>query len=105
MATVLKNQPDIEFMVEGHTDNVPYKSGVLLDNWDLSVKRATAVVRILQNQYGLDPAKMAAAGRGEYRPLTDNSSAEGKAMNRRTRIVILPQLDQFFKLLEPKVAP
>ena len=105
VATVLKNQPDIEFMVEGHTDNVPYKSGVLLDNWDLSVKRATAVVRILQNQYGLDPAKMAAAGRGEYRPLTDNSSAEGKAMNRRTRIVILPQLDQFFKLLEPKVAP
>lgn len=105
VATVLKNQPDIEFMVEGHTDNVPYKSGVLLDNWDLSVKRATAVVRILQNQYGLDPAKMAAAGRGEYRPLTDNSSTEGKAMNRRTRIVILPQLDQFFKLLEPKAAP
>jgi len=102
VATVLKNQPDIEFMVEGHTDNVPYKgNGVLIDNWDLSVKRATAVVRILQNQYGLDPAKMAAAGRGEYRPVTDNSTAEGKAANRRTRIVILPQLDQFFKLLEP----
>ncbi|HEX2845733.1 MAG TPA: OmpA family protein [Chitinophagaceae bacterium] len=102
VATVLKNQPDIEFMVEGHTDNVPYKgNGVLIDNWDLSVKRATAVVRILQNQYGLDPAKMAAAGRGEYKPVTDNSSAEGKAANRRTRIVILPQLDQFFKLLEP----
>lgn len=102
VATVLKNQPDIEFMVEGHTDNVPYRSGVLLDNWDLSVKRATAVVRILQNQYGLDPAKMAAAGRGEYKPLTDNDSVEGKASNRRTRIVILPELDQFFKLLEPK---
>jgi chemotaxis protein MotB len=102
VATVLKNQPDIEFMVEGHTDNVPYKSGVLLDNWDLSVKRATAVVRILQNEYGLDPAKMAAAGRGEYRPVADNTSVEGKASNRRTRIVILPQLDQFFKLLEPK---
>ncbi len=102
VATVLRNQPDIEFMVEGHTDNVPYRSGVLLDNWDLSVKRATAVVRILQNQYGLDPSKMAAAGRGEYRPVTDNNSAEGKAVNRRTRIVILPQLDQFFKLLEPK---
>lgn len=102
VAMVLKNQPDIEFMVEGHTDNVAYKSGVLLDNWDLSVKRATSVVRILQNQYGLDPKKMAAAGRGEYNPLMDNSSAENKAANRRTRIVILPQLDQFFKLLEPK---
>jgi chemotaxis protein MotB len=102
VATVLKNQPDIEFMVEGHTDNVPYKSGILLDNWDLSVKRATSVVRILQNQYGLDPAKMAAAGRGEYKPVTDNTTIEGKAANRRTRIVILPQLDQFFKLLEKK---
>ena len=102
VATVLKNQPDIEFMVEGHTDNVPFRSGVLLDNWDLSVKRATAVVRILQNEYGLDPKKMAAAGRGEYFPLVDNSTAENRATNRRTRIVILPQLDQFFKLLEPK---
>ena len=102
VATVLKNQPDIEFMVEGNTDNVPYRSGVLLDNWDLSVKRATAVVRILQNQYGLDPAKMAAAGRSEYKPVDDNSTAAGRAANRRTRIVILPQLDQFFKLLEPQ---
>ncbi|MBO9561386.1 MAG: OmpA family protein [Niastella sp.] len=103
VATVLKNQPDIEFMVEGHTDNVPYKGGgQLLDNWDLSVKRATSVVRILQNQYGLDPAKMSAAGRGEYSPLSPNDSPESKAANRRTRIVILPQLDQFFKLLETK---
>jgi chemotaxis protein MotB len=104
VATVLKNQPDIEFMVEGHTDNVPYRSGLLLDNWDLSVKRATAVVRILQNKYGLDPAKMAAAGRGEYKPVGENGTTEGKAINRRTRIVILPMLDQFFKLLEPKGA-
>ncbi|HEV8286735.1 MAG TPA: OmpA family protein [Chitinophagaceae bacterium] len=102
VAQVLKNQPDIEFMVEGHTDNVPYHGGVLLDNWDLSVKRATAVIRILQNEYGLDPAKMAAAGRGEYKPLTTNNDADSRAANRRTRIVILPQLDQFFKLLEPK---
>ena len=102
VAMVLKNQPNIEFMVEGHTDNVPYRSGVLLDNWDLSVKRATAVVRILQNQYGLDPRKMAASGRGEYNPLADNNTAENRAINRRTRIVILPLLDQFFKLLEPK---
>ncbi|MGZ5219174.1 MAG: OmpA family protein [Chitinophagaceae bacterium] len=102
VATVLKNQPDIEFMVEGHTDNVEYKGGgLVLDNWDLSVKRATSVVRILQKQYGLDPAKMAAAGRGEYNPVAENTSKEGRASNRRTRIVILPQLDQFFKLLEP----
>jgi len=102
VAAVLKNQPDIEFMVEGHTDNIPFKKGVLIDNWDLSVKRATSVVRVLQNQYGLDPAKMSAAGRAEYLPVADNGTADGKAANRRTRIVILPQLDQFFKLLEPK---
>lgn len=105
VAMVLKNQPDIEFMVEGHTDNVPFKgNGVLIDNWDLSVKRATAVVRILQNEYGLDPMKMAAAGRGEYHPVAENQTKEGKALNRRTRIVILPKLDQFFQLLEPKKA-
>jgi chemotaxis protein MotB len=102
VALVLKNQPDIEFMVEGHTDNVTFKKGVLLDNWDLSVKRATAVVRVLQNQYGLDPTHMAAAGRAEYKPLTTNDTEEGRAINRRTRIVILPELDQFFKLLETK---
>ena len=102
VAAVLKNQPDIEFMVEGHTDNVEYKgAGYVLDNWDLSVKRATSVVRVLQKEYGMDPAKIAAAGRGEYKPIADNSTKEGKAANRRTRIVILPQLDQFFKLLEP----
>lgn len=102
VAAVLKNQPDIEFMVEGHTDNVPYTGGgVLADNWDLSVKRATTIVKMLQKQYGLDPAKMAAAGRGEYKPVADNGTKEGRAANRRTRIVILPQLDQFFKLLEP----
>jgi len=102
VALVLKNQPDIEFMVEGHTDSIAFKSGVLLDNWDLSVKRATTVVRLLQKQYGLDPSHMAASGRGEYKPIADNSTTEGKAANRRTRIVILPQLDQFFKLLETK---
>lgn len=102
VAAVLKNQPDVEFMVEGHTDNVPYRgNGILIDNWDLSVKRATTVVRLLQKEYGLDPAKMAAAGRSEYKPVTSNDDAAGKASNRRTRIVILPQLDQFFKLLEP----
>jgi chemotaxis protein MotB len=100
VATVLKNQPDIEFMVEGHTDDVPYAKGVLVDNWDLSAKRATSVVRLLQKQYGMDPAKMAAAARAEFKPVADNTTPEGKSANRRTRIVILPQLDQFFKLFE-----
>lgn len=103
VATVLKNQPTIEFMVEGHTDNVPYKgNAALVDNWDLSVKRSTTVVRILQQQYGMNPANMTAAGRSEYKPIADNNTTDGKAANRRTRIVILPQLDQFFKLLETK---
>jgi chemotaxis protein MotB len=102
VAKVLKNQPDIEFMVEGNTDNVPYRRGDLLDNWDLSVKRATAVVRILQNQYGLVPSHISASGRSEYQPVATNDTPQGRALNRRTRIIILPQLDQFFKLLEKK---
>lgn len=100
VAKVLANQPDIEFMVEGHTDNVPYHQGVLLDNWDLSVKRATTIVRVLQDQYGIPPARMTAAGRSEYVPVAGNDTASGRQANRRTRIVILPELDQFFKLLE-----
>jgi chemotaxis protein MotB len=103
VAKVLAAQPDIEFMVEGHTDSKQLTgAGVIEDNWDLSVKRATTVVRVLQDTYHLDPKRMTAAGRSEYLPLTDNSTAEGRAKNRRTRIVILPQLDQFFKLLEKK---
>jgi chemotaxis protein MotB len=102
VATVLKAQPDIEFMVEGHTDNKQFVRPNLQDNWDLSVKRATSVVRILQKQYGLDPAHITAAGRSEYLPVATNDTEEGRAANRRTRIVILPQLDQFFKLLEKK---
>lgn len=102
VAQVLNNQPEIEFLVEGHTDNVPFKSGVLKDNWDLSVLRATAVARILQNTYNVNPVRMTAGGRGEFVPVATNENSEGKALNRRTRIVILPQLDQFFKLLEGK---
>jgi chemotaxis protein MotB len=102
VALVLKNQPDLEFMVEGHTDSIPYKRPPLLDNWDLSVKRATAVVRVLQNEYGLSPFHITAAGRSQYQPVATNATEEGRALNRRTRIVILPQLDQFFKLLETK---
>jgi chemotaxis protein MotB len=103
VAMVLKAQPDIEFMVEGHTDTKNYsRPPYLLDNWDLSVKRATSVVRILQKQYGLDPAHITAAGRSEYVPIGANDTEVNRAANRRTRIVILPQLDQFFKLLEKK---
>jgi chemotaxis protein MotB len=102
VAKVLAAQPEIEFMVEGHTDNVAISTDELNDNWDLSVKRATTIVRILQKSYGLDPKRMTAAGRSEYLPLSDNSTAAGRATNRRTRIVVLPQLDQFFKLLERK---
>ncbi|MNE58525.1 Outer membrane porin F precursor [compost metagenome] len=100
VAKVLINQPQIEFMVEGHTDSVPYNRGVLQDNWDLSVKRATSVVRILHNEYGIPAARMTAAGRSEYVPVSTNATDEGRRLNRRTRIVILPELDQFFKLLE-----
>ncbi len=96
VAKVVNNKPDFEFMVEGHTDDVPYRKGVLLDNWDLSAKRATAVVRILQNDYGVDPKRMTAAARSSYVPI----SATDKARNRRTRIVVLPKIDQFYEMIE-----
>ena len=100
VAQVLNSRPDIEFLVEGHTDNVPIKNNCIADNWDLSTKRATAVVRLLQNQFKIDPKRMTAGGRGEYLPVASNEDVAGKSLNSRTRIVILPQLDQFFKLLE-----
>ncbi|GJQ07983.1 flagellar motor protein MotB [Capnocytophaga cynodegmi] len=101
VAMVVKNKPDFEFMVEGHTDNVPFKANSSIkDNWDLSVLRATAVVRILQNDFGVSPSRMTAAGRSEYVPVTTNETREGKAQNRRTRIVVLPKLDQFYNMIE-----
>ncbi|MCF4101234.1 OmpA family protein [Gillisia sp. M10.2A] len=100
VATVVKNKPEIEFMVEGHTDDQAIKTAVLEDNWDLSVKRATSVVRVLQNEFGVPPERMTAAGRSYYIPLATNATAEGRAQNRRTRIVILPKLDQFYNLIE-----
>jgi len=100
VAQVLNSKPDIEFLVEGHTDNVPIKNNCIQDNWDLSTKRATSIVRILQNQYKIDPKRMTAGGRSEFFPVQDNETAASRAANRRTRIVILPQLDQFFQLLE-----
>ena len=100
VAQVVLDKPEIEFMVEGHTDNVPIQNEVLQDNWDLSVKRATSVVRVLQNDFNVPPERMTAAGRSYYIPVADNETAEGKAKNRRTRIVVLPKLDQFYDLIE-----
>lgn len=102
VAAVIKAQPDIQFMVEGHTDNKPIKTAFIKDNWDLSVLRSCAVVRVLQKDYQVDPTRMVAAGRGEYITVASNDNADGRSLNRRTRIVILPQMDQFFKLMEPK---
>lgn len=102
VAEVIKAQPDVSFMVEGHTDNKAISTSVIRDNWDLSVLRATAVVRVLQKSYGVDPSRMIAAGRSQYVPVAGNETSAGRSQNRRTRIVILPQLDQFFKLMEPK---
>ena len=102
VADVIKAQPDVQFMVEGHTDNKAIATANIRDNWDLSVLRSASVVRTLQKQYGVDPARMIAAGRSEYVPVTSNDTPDGRASNRRTRIIILPQLDQFFKLMEPK---
>ena len=100
VATVVKNKPNIEFMVEGHTDDKSIKTSMFEDNWDLSVKRATSVVRILQNEFGVEPARMTAAGRSYYVPVASNATAEGRAKNRRTRIVVLPKLDQFYGMIE-----
>lgn len=102
VADVLKAQPEIKFMVEGHTDNKPISTTNIKDNWDLSVLRATSVVRVLQNFYSIDPSRMIAAGRGEFLPLAPNNSDDNRSLNRRTRIMVIPELDQFFKLLEPK---
>ena len=100
VAKVVNNKPDFEFMVEGHTDNVHIKNNCIRNNWDLSVLRATAVVNILQSDFGVAPSRMTAAGRGEYVPVTSNATPEGRAINRRTRIVVLPKLDQFYNMIE-----
>jgi len=103
IARVLNDHRQLEILVEGHTDNVPISTPLLADNWDLSVKRATSVVRLLQTKYGIAPERMTAGGRSEYLPKTTNSTTEGKALNRRTEIIILPKLDEFFELLDPSI--
>jgi chemotaxis protein MotB len=102
VAKVVNSRPSFEAMVEAHTDNVPYKRDVLLDNWDLSVKRATSVVRVLES-LGVNPQQLIAAGRAEYQPLMPNDTAQNRAANRRTRIVVLPKIDQFYEMIEEEM--
>lgn len=101
LAEVIKSEPSMEVMIEGHTDDqTMVENSYLLDNWDLSVRRATAIVRLLQDRFGVDPEKLIAAGRSSYKPLVENDSKENRAKNRRTRIVIIPNLDKFLALLQ-----
>ena len=104
VAKVIKDKPTFECMVEGHTDNVPFTgNAVLLDNWDLSVKRSTAIVRVLTKDLGVNPKQLIAAGRGEFIPLVENNSSENRTINRRTRIVILPKIDEFYDMIEKEM--
>jgi chemotaxis protein MotB len=100
IAKVVNDHSELDILVEGHTDNVPIATDCYADNWDLSTKRATSVVRALQSKYGVKPERMTAGGRSEYIPVADNASSAGRAKNRRTEIIILPKLDQFFALME-----
>ncbi|MEP7262991.1 MAG: OmpA family protein [Bacteroidota bacterium] len=99
LATVLNNTPDINVMIEGHTDSVPIR-GKFEDNWALSVARATSIVRVLTNEYSVDSKRIIASGRGEFFPVDDNTTSEGRARNRRTEIVLSPNLNELFRLLE-----
>lgn len=101
IAKIVNDHSELDILVEGHTDNVPIQTECMLDNWDLSVKRATSIVRLMQNEFNVQPQRMTAGGRSEYLPKKTNESSEGRAINRRTEIIILPELDQFFNLLEP----
>ena len=105
IASIVNERPDFEVMIEGYTDNVPISSDCVKDNWDLSVKRATSVVRVLQDTYKIDPNRLIAAGRGEFNALAPNDTPENRAINRRTRIIIMPKLDQFYDLLNPNLVP
>ncbi len=102
VAKVVNSKPDFECMVEGHTDNVSYRKEPLLDNWDLSVKRSTSIIRVLES-LDVNPSQLIAAGRSHYVPLVDNDTAENRAKNRRTRIVILPKIDQFYDMIEKEM--
>ncbi|MBA3899344.1 MAG: OmpA family protein [Bacteroidetes bacterium] len=99
LADVLAKNPDIDILVEGHTDNVPIKTGTFSDNWDLSVARATTIVRILTDDYKITPTRLTASGKGEFSPRATNATPESRANNRRTEIILSPKLDEIMKLL------
>ncbi|MFK7948682.1 MAG: flagellar motor protein MotB [Saprospiraceae bacterium] len=101
ISKIIQSRPELEVMVEGYTDNDPISNSCIADNWDLSVKRSTSVVRTLQKNYQINPNRLIAAGRGEYNALASNDTSAGKAMNRRTRIILLPKLGEFYDLLNP----
>ena len=104
VAKVVNDKPDFECMVEGHTDSVPYiGNNILLDNWDLSVKRSTSIIRVLTDELGVKPSQLIAAGRSSYVPLVSNDTADNRARNRRTRIVVLPKIDQFYDMVEKEM--
>jgi chemotaxis protein MotB len=104
VAKVVKDKTTFECMVEGHTDNVAYNgNGDLVDNWDLSVKRSTSIIRVLTKELGVKPSQLIAAGRGEFIPLVENNSPENRARNRRTRIVVLPKIDEFYEMIETEM--
>jgi len=102
LADVLNKNTDIDILVEGHTDNLPIKTAVYHDNWDLSAARAISIVRILTNEYKITPTRLTASGRGEFAPKANNATAEGRATNRRTEIILSPKLDEIMKLLKSK---
>jgi chemotaxis protein MotB len=103
LAKVLENEPEISVLIEGHTDNVPYRgSGQIKDNWDLSVMRATSVVKALLQSGNIAPTRLSASGRSEYLPLDENNTPEARAKNRRTEIILTPNLDQLFQLIQNK---
>jgi chemotaxis protein MotB len=105
IAKIVEARPEVEVMVEGHTDNLPISRACYNDNWDLSVLRATSVVRVLQDEFGVASNRLIAAGRGEHIPMVTNDTSEGRSVNRRTRIIILPKVDQFYDLLNPNQIP
>lgn len=101
LGEVLAQNPDISVLIEGHTDDVPYRrNNQIYDNWDLSMKRATSIVRLLQENSEIDPENLTAAGRGEYSPVASNETAEGKASNRRIEVILTPKLDEINRLLD-----
>jgi chemotaxis protein MotB len=100
IAKVINDQPQMEVMIEGHTDTTPIKRDIIQDNWDLSALRATSITRILQYKFGVIPNRLIAAARSQYIPLAPNDTAENRSKNRRTKIIIMPRLNQFFDLLE-----